>query len=70
MIFSQTLNSLKWEWNIIRKTHYIPVSYEAKVFDDVAEGKKLMEVASHTKGNLFDEFSQLIEKVEIIDELC
>lgn len=52
----------------IHKTHEIPISYEAKIFDDVEEGKKLMRVASATKGNLLAEFSDIIEKVEKVDE--
>ena len=51
----------------IHKTHQIPISYEAKIFDDFDEGKKLMRVASATKGNLFEEFGEIIDKVEMID---
>lgn len=39
-----------------------------KIFDDVEEGKRLMKIASATKGNLFDEFSDIIEKVEKLYE--
>lgn len=35
-----------------------------KIFDDVAEGKKLMKIASCTKGHLEKEFSLLVSKVE------
>jgi len=52
----------------IHRTHSIPVSFEAKIFDDVEEGKKLMGIASHTKGDLFTEFADIIAKIEKIDE--
>lgn len=66
--FLSNPEQLKVGMGYIHKTHEIPISFEAKIFDNVREGKKLMEVASRTKGNLFDEFKEVIEKVEIIDE--
>ncbi len=51
----------------VRKTHEIPISEEVKLFDNVLEGKRLMEIASHTKGNLFKEFEDLISKVDVVD---
>lgn len=39
---------------------------EVKIFDDVAEGKKLMKIASCTKGHLEKEFADLVEKVELL----
>ena len=53
----------------IHKTHEIPISDDVKVFDNVEEGKRLMEIASNTKGNLFKEFEELISKVDIVDDL-
>lgn len=38
--------------------------FHVKIFDDVEEGKKLMRIASATKGNLIVEFADMIEKVE------
>lgn len=35
-----------------------------KIFDNIAEGKKLMKIASSTKGHLRKEFADIIEKVE------
>ena len=35
-----------------------------KIFDNIAEGKKLMKIASSTKGHLHKEFADIIEKVE------
>ena len=66
--FLKNPEQLKVGMEYIHKTHEIPVSYEAKIFDDVEEGKKLMRVASATKGNLLAEFSDIIEKVEKVDE--
>lgn len=40
-----------------------------KVFDTVAEGKRLMGLASTVKGNLFAEFQDMIEKVESLNVL-
>lgn len=44
----------------------VPESAGVKVFDDVAEGKKLMEIASSTKGHLKKEFRTLIDKVDCL----
>lgn len=38
--------------------------FRVKTFDDVEEGKKLMRIASATKGNLVVEFADMVEKVE------
>lgn len=48
----------------LRLLHSQDYDENIKVFDDVEEGKRLMKIASATKGNLFDEFSDIIEKVE------
>ena len=42
----------------------VPASTEIKVFDDVAEAKKLMEIASATKGHLKKEFAEIIAKID------
>ncbi len=42
----------------------VPVSAGVKIFDDVAEAKKLMEIASATKGHLKKEFAGIIEKID------
>ncbi len=59
---------LKQAMEYIHKTHDIPLSEEVKLFDNVVEGKKLMTIASNTKGNLFKEFKELIEKIDTIDK--
>lgn len=52
----------------LRKIHTIEVNDNVKKFNTVEEGKKLMKIASLTKGNLFEEFSQIIEKVERLNK--
>ena len=44
----------------------VPVSAGVKIFDDVAEAKKLMEIASATKGHLAREFKPLIDKIDLL----
>ncbi len=39
-------------------------NFVVKEFDDIEEGKKLMRIASATKGNLLSEFASEIEKAE------
>lgn len=48
--------------------HSIIPDKEVKIFDNVVEGKKLMKIASAIKGNLFNEFSDLIERVDRLYE--
>ena len=48
----------------LHRLHCIQPDETVKVFDNVAEGKKLMAIASATKGNLQKEFTDLVEKVE------
>lgn len=42
----------------------VPESAGVKTFDNVAEGKKLMEIASATKGHLKKEFADMIAKID------
>lgn len=48
----------------LHRLHAIEVNEDIKIFDNIAEGKKLMRIASATKGHLEKEFANLIEKVE------
>lgn len=48
----------------LRELHAIVPDEAIKVFDNVAEGKKLMAIASATKGNLAREFAEIVAKVE------
>ena len=54
----------------LHKLHQIPVtdSDNVKIFDNIREGKKLMEIASNTKGHLQKEFSKIIHKVDKLYE--
>lgn len=52
----------------LRRIHRVEIDGPVKVFDTVGEGKKLMQIASASKGNLFAEFGWLIEKVERLDQ--
>lgn len=55
---------LKTGMEFLHKLHALKSDGTVKVFDDVEEGKKLMGIASATKGNLFREFAVEVEKVE------
>lgn len=48
----------------LHKLHSIQVESNIKIFDNIAEGKRLMEIASCTKGHLKKEFADVICKVE------
>ena len=50
------------------KEYNLGDDFSVKTFDDVEEGKKLMRIASATKGNLVVEFADMIEKVERLYE--
>lgn len=52
----------------LHKTHEIPLSPEAKIFDNVAESKRLIGLACATKGNLFNEFKEMFDKIDLVDE--
>ena len=48
----------------LHKLHKVSSDGSVKVFDNFEEGKKLMTIASSTKGNLFKEFAPYLEKIE------
>lgn len=58
---------LKQVMDSLHKTHEIPLSEEAKLFDNVVESKKLITKACRTKGNLFKEFEELFSKIDQVD---
>ena len=66
--FFKNDNQLNKAMEYLRKIHMIEVNDRVKTFNTVEEGKKLMKIASSTKGNLFEEFSQIIEKVERLNQ--
>lgn len=62
--FLKNPDQLKIGMEYLRKFHNAKITGYAKVFDDVKEGKRLMELASATKGNLFTEFGTMLEKLD------
>ncbi len=60
---------LKQCMDALHRTHEIPLSDEAKIFDNVAEANRLIKLACATKGNLFKEFEEMFSKVYKVDEL-
>lgn len=62
--FEKHPEQLKTGLKFLHRIHSLHSNGTLKVFDDVEEGKKLIRIASATKGNLFREFATEIEKVE------
>ncbi len=62
--FERYPRQLETGMEFLHKLHAAKVDDNVKVFDNVKEGKKLMNIASATKGNLFREFAEEIAKVE------
>ncbi|MBE6498972.1 MAG: choline-phosphate cytidylyltransferase [Methanobrevibacter thaueri] len=59
---------LKQCMDALHKTHEIPISDDVKLFDNVVEAKRLINLACATKGNLFKEFEEMISKIDQVDE--
>lgn len=62
--FENHPEQLKTGMKFLRRLHEVKADESVKIFDDVAEGKKMMAIASATKGNLAREFAELVEKVD------
>lgn len=62
--FEVSDNQLKVGMNYLHKLHAVQVNETIKVFDNIKEGRRLMAIASATKGHLEKEFADIIEKVE------
>jgi CTP:phosphocholine cytidylyltransferase-like protein/thiamine kinase-like enzyme len=62
--FEKCPDQLKKGMEFLRKLHSLENDGTVKIFDNVKEGKKLMAIASATKGNLYREFASEINKVE------
>jgi CTP:phosphocholine cytidylyltransferase-like protein/thiamine kinase-like enzyme len=62
--FEKYDNQLKTAMEYLHRLHAVKPDDTVKVFDNVAEGKKLMAIASATKGHLEREFADVIAKVE------
>ena len=66
--FEQSDYQLKTAMEYLHKLHNVNAYSTVKTFDNVIEGKKLISIASATKGNLFKEFSGIISKVDKLYE--
>ena len=66
--FINNEEQLKKGMEYLRKTHEIPISDEVKIFDNVKEGEKLWRIASVTKGNIFKEFKEFLDKIHKVDK--
>lgn len=66
--FEKKPEQLKIAMDYLRRLHAVEVNDDIKIFDNVEEGKRLMKIASLTKGNLEKEFSDLVSKVEYLYE--
>lgn len=62
--FLNNKEQLEKGMDYLRKIHSLNVDGYAKEFDDVEEGKKLMLIASSTKGNLCTEFKNIVNKID------
>lgn len=64
--FREQRGQLKMAMAYLRQLHNAHIDQDSrmKVFDVVAEGKRLMRIASGVKGDLFVEFADLISKIE------
>lgn len=59
---------LRKAFEYLHLIHNIQQVGNVKDFDNVEEGKKLMGIASASKGNLQKEFAELIQKIERLDK--
>ena len=66
--FEKSPEQLKMGMEFLHRLHSLKTDNTIKVFDDVEEGKKLMRIASATKGNLLREFANEVEKAEKLYE--
>lgn len=58
------INQVEQIMKYLHKLHSVKVDKTIKVFDNVEEGKRLMAIATCTKGNLFKEFADIIGKID------
>lgn len=66
--FEESDEQLVVAMEYLHRLHSVKTDEKVKIFDNVDEGKKLLQLASATKGNLVREFYTLIEKVEKLYE--
>lgn len=62
--FEKNPLQLKEAMEYLHKIHELEPDVGLKRFDNVEEGKKLMQIASSTKGNLKKEFADVIKKID------
>lgn len=62
--FEKHEDQLPIAMEFLHRIHSVKPDNTVKIFDNIVEGKKLMKIASATKGNLEKEFAEIIEKAE------
>lgn len=62
--FEKCDEQLRISMEYLHKLHAVKPDDTVKIFDNIAEGKKLMAIASATKGNLEKEFEEIIKKID------
>lgn len=62
--FVHSSDQLSVAMQYLHKLHQVSTNETVKVFDNVKEGYKLMQIASATKGNLLKEFHEINTKVK------
>ena len=67
--FKQNRRQLELGMDCLRKIHGVETNDTVKNFDTLEEALKLMDIAAGMKGNLREEFSDMIEKARELDEL-
>lgn len=65
--FEQYPEQLEVAMDFLHKLHAVQLDVGLKRFDNVQEGKKLVKIASATKGNLKREFADVIQKIDKLD---
>lgn len=66
--FLNNENQLNKAMEYLRKIHSTTYDNTVKEFNDIEEGKKLMKIASLTKGKLFEEFAEIINKIDTLND--
>ena len=67
--FEKYPGQLEKAFEYLRDIHAVKVDTTlVKNFDTVSEAQKLMKIACSTKGNLFSEFSDIVKKIQELDE--
>lgn len=54
-------------FEFLHKVHSVKPDETVKVFDIMKEGKRLIGLACSTKGNLFEEFKEILDKLDCLD---